>query len=104
MSKKFFKVSVFTPAKNWVYEECLSLSCKGVEGDFEILPGHENFISMLSNGEVAIKKASNEVKLFVSNNSLIKYEDDACSIIAESAIDQVDEGSAEQIEGIKELF
>jgi F0F1-type ATP synthase epsilon subunit len=51
---KRFTVKIFSPFQTYYQGEAISLSAANRTGPFDILPGHINFFSLLTNGTVTV--------------------------------------------------
>ncbi|MBU6490564.1 F0F1 ATP synthase subunit epsilon [Patescibacteria group bacterium] len=57
---KTFHLTVARIGENLFDEEVVSVSLPGIEGTFQILAGHEPFVSLLTAGTVHIKNANGQ--------------------------------------------
>ncbi len=64
-------VSVKNKRKIFFSGDCFSLSSNNESGDFDILPQHANFISLIKNHIVINKGAKEEKKFIIGNGILI---------------------------------
>lgn len=49
-------VKIYAPFRVYFDDEATSLSAKNATGDFDILPHHKNFITLLSPCEIIVRK------------------------------------------------
>lgn len=61
---KTFHLTVAKVGENLFDGEVVSVSLPGVEGSFEVLAGHEAFVSELRSGEVRVVPLDGESKRF----------------------------------------
>jgi F0F1-type ATP synthase epsilon subunit len=54
LDKPHFKVKIFSPYQTYYEGAAVSLSAVNRTGPFDVLPGHINFFSLLTGGEVAL--------------------------------------------------
>jgi F0F1-type ATP synthase epsilon subunit len=52
--QKRFRVKIFSPYQTYYVGEAVSLTANNATGPFDILPGHINFFSLLTNGTVIL--------------------------------------------------
>jgi len=55
------RVRVSSPFKVFFDEDALSITGENATGPFDILPHHHNFISLLTDGELSIRKKDGKV-------------------------------------------
>lgn len=53
-NQKRFTVKIFSPFQTYYQGEAISLSAANRTGPFDILPGHINFFSLITNGTVVV--------------------------------------------------
>ncbi|MGK3796871.1 hypothetical protein, partial [Enterococcus faecium] len=53
-NQKRFHVKIFSPYQTYYEGEATSLSAANRTGPFDILPGHINFFSLLTGGQVVV--------------------------------------------------
>lgn len=70
--KDILQVIIITPEKNLFDGECKSLSSQNSTGPFDILPEHENFISLI-NSYINLKTLDGEKK-FEIHDAVLKAE------------------------------
>lgn len=58
--RKIIHVKVHAPYKTYFDGEATSISAKNDTGDFDILGKHYNFISILAEGDIVIRKSDGE--------------------------------------------
>lgn len=56
------KINVSSPFNIYYDDVAISLSAKNLSGDFDILPGHHNFICLLLPCTVAIRTTNNQIQ------------------------------------------
>jgi F-type H+-transporting ATPase subunit epsilon len=72
---KVLNVIARAPFQLYYQGEAQSVSAVNRIGDFDILPGHADFFSVLSPGEVIIETAAPEPISFNINNGIITVRD-----------------------------
>ncbi len=61
------KVKLFSPFQTYYQGEAVSVSANNEVGPFDILPGHSNFFSLLTEGDILINTGFQEVKVHIPN-------------------------------------
>src|SRR4051812_33962509 len=61
------KVKLFSPFQAYYQGEAVSVSAMNEVGPFDVLPGHANFFSLLTEGDVTINTGYQEVKIHIPN-------------------------------------
>lgn len=61
---KTFHLTIAKIGENFFEGEVVSVSLPGVEGVFEVLAGHEAFVSELRQGEIRVRTEGGEVQRF----------------------------------------
>ncbi len=82
-TSSLLKVRILSPREVIFQGEALSVSSKNSFGDFDILPFHANFISLIENNVIRIIKANRQLTTFAvpfailyqSNNTVNIYTD-----------------------------
>ena len=74
-------VKIFYQEAEAIKEKCHSVSLPGTSGIVEILPGHENFIVQLKNGNIIIKGASEKKINITSGFAQIKNNECTISLV-----------------------
>lgn len=54
------KVKIFSPTEVYFYGPALSVSASNDTGNFDILPQHHNFITLLNEGKIDIRQPNGE--------------------------------------------
>lgn len=83
MNSNFLKVRILSPRQVIFEGEALSVSSKNTVGEFDILPFHANFISLIENNAVRIRRPNRQIMTFAvpfailyhSNNMVNIYTD-----------------------------
>lgn len=60
------KVKVYSPYKVYFQDSALSISAVNETGPFDILPGHHNFLTLLSPCELLIRQNDREQRVKIS--------------------------------------
>jgi F0F1-type ATP synthase epsilon subunit len=61
------KVKLFSPFQTYFQGEGVSVSAQNAVGPFDILPGHSNFFSLLTAGDIVIDTGFQQVKVTIPN-------------------------------------
>lgn len=64
MNLKILKVKIISPRKDYFDGLALSVSSENPMGKFDILPKHANFITMIKNAPITIRKEDKEKVVF----------------------------------------
>ena len=86
-------LSILTPEGNFFKDEIKDIIAPGIEGSFEVLPGHAPFISALKAGVIKVYSVNGTLQYFVVNQGLLEVRNDNIAILAdhiEEAKDVVD--------------
>lgn len=81
--KSFLEVKIISPRRLIFQGQALSVSSKNISGAFDILPQHANFISLVENNSIVIRKVDKSSQTFSfplaiiyqSQNKVIIYTD-----------------------------
>jgi hypothetical protein len=65
-SNQSMEVKIYSPFKNYYEGVAFSVSAENPTGPFDILPGHHNFISLLSACELIVRSEKGEQKIQIS--------------------------------------
>ena len=82
-TSQLLNVRILSPRQVLFEGKALSVSSKNSMGDFDILPYHANFISLIENNVIRIRKADRQLTTFAvpfailyqSNNNVNIYTD-----------------------------
>lgn len=77
-------LEVITPQGAVVRDEVDSVVAPGVEGYFEVLPGHITFLSAIGGGELSYSKEGRESVLLVGEG-VLEVVEDRVLVLVESA-------------------
>ncbi len=69
------KINVSSPFNVYYDDIAYSLSAANLTGEFDILPGHHNFICILVPCTVAIRTTSNQIQNIAINGGLLHVKD-----------------------------
>lgn len=83
MSSKLLQVKVMTPSKFLYYGQALSVSSKNSAGNFDILPEHANFITLVEDQTIKIKKVDKQDLIFNFHQAIILNTNNQVSVYAE---------------------
>lgn len=62
-TSKLAKVKVYSPFRVYFDGEAASVSAENLTGPFDILPGHKNFMSLLTEGDIIIRSNKGEERI-----------------------------------------
>lgn len=79
----FLRVKVYTPFKVFYEGDALSVSAKNQTGDFDVLPGHKNFITMLVACDVKVQTPKKEIKATPIARALMHIKEDKLIIFVD---------------------
>lgn len=66
----YINVKVHSPFKEYFNGEAFSFSAENLSGPFDVLPGHHNFISLLSACNLIIRTVQGEQKIQITSGLL----------------------------------
>lgn len=75
-SNKTMRVIARSPFHLYYDGQALSVTAVNKIGEFDILPGHASFFSILSRGEVSIKTSSEPVDISISDGIITVRDDE----------------------------
>ncbi len=64
--EQFLEVRFISPFETFFEGIATSVSAQDINGPFDILPGHNNFVGILTNGDVKIKFENGERSIGIS--------------------------------------
>jgi F0F1-type ATP synthase epsilon subunit len=79
---KRFKVKIFSPYQTYYQGEAISLSAANRTGPFDVLPGHINFFSLLTNGQVVINTGFQRLE-FQIGRGVLRVNRDVVTLFAD---------------------
>lgn len=79
------KISIVTPEKEVVSDDCQIVMAPGSVGEFGALPGHTPFLTSLKIGAVRYKDNNGKEQLVFVNGGFAEVLPDKVTILAESA-------------------
>lgn len=77
-----FHVKIFSPYQTYYEGEAVSLSAENLTGPFDILPGHINFFSLLTGGNVKLNTGF-QILEFQISRGIIRVNRDALTLFAD---------------------
>ncbi|HSX02934.1 MAG TPA: hypothetical protein VLI05_06525 [Candidatus Saccharimonadia bacterium] len=77
-----FHVKIFSPYETYYEGEAVSLSAANRTGPFDILPGHVNFFSLLTGGQVVINTGFQRLEFQVARG-IIRVNRDTVTLFAD---------------------
>ncbi len=83
MDQELLNVKIMTPHKILFSGKAFSVSSKNSEGNFDILPEHANFITLIENQPIQIVKDNRESVSFNFTQAIIYNESNNVSVYAE---------------------
>lgn len=69
------QVKVYSPYQVYFDNEAYSVTAVNGTGQFDVLPGHKNFLSLLLPGEVTVRTKRDEEKLKIDRGIMHVHED-----------------------------
>lgn len=78
------QLEIVTPDRRVVVGETADVVIPGVEGEFEVLPGHAPFLTVLGTGILSFTHKGKETRLMVSGG-YVEVDADVVTLMAESA-------------------
>lgn len=78
------QLEIVTPDRRVVVGETADVVIPGVEGEFEVLPGHAPFLTVLGTGILSFTHKGKETRLMVSGG-YVEVDGDVVTLMAESA-------------------
>ena len=79
---KRFKVNIFSPYQTYYQGEAVSVSATNRTGPFDILFGHINFFSLLSNGTVVLNTGFQRLEFQIARG-IIRVNRDEVTLFAD---------------------
>jgi len=77
---KVLQIKVSSPYQIYFNEPALSISGVNLTGPFDILPGHHNFITLLTSCELLIQTINQEERKIKINGGLMHVKADMASV------------------------
>ena len=81
-NQKRFKVKIFSPYQTYYQGEAVSLSANNRTGPFDILPGHINFFSLITNGAVVVNTGFQQLE-FQLTRGVVRVNCDEVTLFAD---------------------
>jgi len=86
LTEKFISVSLISPEKTLYEGGAISVTLPGSNGEFTILPGHANIVSVLNPGIVTVKNDEKE-NVFIVNGGFVEASHNTVNTLIEGIID-----------------
>jgi F0F1-type ATP synthase epsilon subunit len=88
MSKAKINLKIITPEGGIEDSYHDSISLPGEFGVLELLPNHENYISLLKTGVISINKKTNFIPIFIISESFLRFDNSTniCEVNSEYAM------------------
>lgn len=83
--KNLLNVEVVTPTGEIYKGFCRSVQAPGVEGLFQVLPGHTSFLTRLGIGVLKLEEEGGEEKWIAVSGGFFQVVDDKISVLADAA-------------------
>ncbi len=77
-----FRVKIFSPYQTYYEGEAVSLSASNRTGPFDILPGHINFFSLLTGGQVILNTGFQQLEFQIARG-VLRVDHDALTLFAD---------------------
>ena len=81
-NQKRFKIKIFSPYQTYYEGEAVSLSATNRTGNFDILPGHINFFSLLTGGAVVVNTGFQQLE-FKLGRGVVRVNRDNVTLFAD---------------------
>jgi F-type H+-transporting ATPase subunit epsilon len=78
------QLDIVTPDRRVVVGETSDVIIPGIEGEFEVLPGHAPLLTILGTGILSFKQNGKDTRLVVSGG-FVEIDGDRITLMAESA-------------------
>jgi F-type H+-transporting ATPase subunit epsilon len=84
MTEKTLQLDIVTPERLVFSGSIDSITAPGVDGYFQILPGHTLFISTIQIGEIQVKRGG-AAEYYATSGGFVEVHYDKVSVLAETA-------------------
>ncbi len=74
--KSDMRVKVYSPFRNYYEGQALSVSAVNATGPFDILPRHHNFISLLSAGDLVVRRNKDDERKIIISGGIVHVKAD----------------------------
>lgn len=74
------KVRVYSPFRVYYDNEASSVSAVNGTGPFDILPGHKNFLTLLSPGDIVVRSASGKEETITIERGVMHVHEDGVQV------------------------
>lgn len=74
------KVKVYSPFRVYYDNEASSVSAVNGTGPFDILPGHKNFLTLLSPGDIVVRSASGKEETITIERGVMHVHQDGVQV------------------------
>lgn len=81
VNKDVLQVNVYSPFRTYFAGEAKSVSARNKAGDFDVLPQHHNFISLLDSCELVIPTDENGIVRIKITGGLMHIKDNFVSVL-----------------------
>jgi F-type H+-transporting ATPase subunit epsilon len=98
---KLFKLDIVTPKKVPFCGDVVSFIAPGVEGSFQILHNHTEFLSAMGVGDIKIKDESGKETHYATSGGVVEVDSNKVIVLAET-IEKADEIDVARAEASKE--
>ena len=100
------RLSIVTPERPFLDDECESVTLPGKLGQMQILSGHAALLSELVAGVVTIEKHNKEVQRFMVGEGFVEVDSDRVNLLCEQARfkSEIKKEEEEIYEKIRSLF
>ena len=79
-STEMLRVKVFSPSKVYFEDSAISVSAVNDTGEFDVLPSHHNFITLLNPCNIVISLPNNKKKIIEINNGVMHVKMDIMTV------------------------
>jgi F-type H+-transporting ATPase subunit epsilon len=78
-------LSVVSPERAFLEEQCLSVTLPGLMGELQVLPGHEPCLIRLQAGIITLETGKHETKTFMIAQGFVEIDKDRVNVLCEKA-------------------
>lgn len=79
------RLTIVTPERPFIDEDCLSVTLPGRLGEMQVLPGHAAILAELSAGVMTYQKANKEEVRFMIGEGFVEVDRDQVNVLCEQA-------------------
>lgn len=83
---ELLKLTIVTPQGLIFSGDVKSVTLPGAEGEFGVLPGHADILTLLSAGAIEFEKSNGKVELVAVNWGQVKVDASSVDVLADGAV------------------